>query len=393
MGSEALLIVVIVTALAFDFTNGFHDTANAMATSIASGALKPRTAVLISALLNFAGAFISIAVATTIAKDIVSSDTVTLEILFAALLGAILWNLVTWALGLPSSSSHAIIGGLIGATWIAQGSSAVDFEGVLSQVLIPAIIAPILAGGLALLATFWAYRLRQRTNEKRTDDGYRWGQIGSASLVSLAHGTNDAQKTMGVITLALIAHGSLDADNFSVPIWVKLAAATSIALGTYIGGWRIIRTLGHRLTGDIESPQGFSAESSTAATILASSYYGFPLSTTQVVSGAVVGSGIGKRLANVRWGVAGQIATAWLFTLPMAAGAAALVWGASDLLGGSTGSIVVAIAGAVLAGLIYWSVQRRDPITADNVNEVPGASAISPHREQGHEPTPTGATA
>jgi inorganic phosphate transporter, PiT family len=370
VGSEALLIVVVVTALAFDFTNGFHDTANAMATTIATGALRPRVAVGLSASLNFVGAFISIAVATTIAKNIVDSSTITLEILFAALLGAILWNMVTWALGLPSSSSHAIIGGLIGATLVAQGSNSIDFHGVVSQVLIPAIIAPILAGGLALIATYFAYKLRQRTDAERTDAGYKLGQIGSASLVSLAHGTNDAQKTMGVITLALIAHGSLDANNFTVPVWVKLSAASSIALGTYIGGWRIIRTLGHKLTGEIETPQGFSAESSTAATILASSYYGFPLSTTQVVSGAVVGSGLGRRLAQVRWSVAGRIATAWVFTLPSAAFAAALAWLGSDVLGGSTGSVVIAAIGAVIGGGIYWYVQTRDPITADNVNDV-----------------------
>jgi PiT family inorganic phosphate transporter len=388
MGSEALLIVVIATALIFDFTNGFHDTANAMATSIATGALPPRAAVALSAVLNFAGAFISIAVATTIAKDIISSSEITLEILFAALLGAILWNLVTWALGLPSSSSHAIIGGLVGAAWVAKGADAVDFGGVLSQVLIPAIIAPILAGGLALLATFVAYRLRARTDPERTDAGYKLGQIGSASLVSLAHGTNDAQKTMGVITLALIAHGTLDPNNFTVPLWVKLAAASSIALGTYIGGWRIIRTLGHRVAGDIESPQGFSAESSTAATILASSYYGFPLSTTQVVSGSVVGSGLGKRLAQVRWGVAGQIAMAWLFTLPMAAGVAALAWAASDALGGATGSVVTAAVGAVIAGFIYWTVQSRNPITASNVNDAPGDAAIAPPRRRVSRPSP-----
>jgi PiT family inorganic phosphate transporter len=378
VGSEALLIVVVITALAFDFTNGFHDTANAMATTIATGALRPRVAVALSALLNFVGAFISIAVATTIAKDIVSSSQITLEILFAALLGAILWNLVTWAMGLPSSSSHAIIGGLVGATWVAEGSGAVDFTGVFSQVLIPALIAPLLAGGLALIATFVAYRLRAATNEERTDAGYKLGQIGSASLVSLAHGTNDAQKTMGVITLALIAHGSLDADNFSVPVWVKLAAASSIALGTYIGGWRIIRTLGHRLTGDIESPQGFSAESSTAATILASSYYGFPLSTTQVVSGSVVGSGLGKRLAQVRWGVAGQIAIAWLFTLPMAGAVGALAFKASALVGGTAGSVVIAFVGAAAAAALYVTVQRRSPVTADNVNDEPGTTRITP---------------
>jgi PiT family inorganic phosphate transporter len=264
----------------------------------------------------------------------------------------------------------------------------VDFGGVLSQILIPAIIAPILAGGLALLATFVAYRLRARTNGERTDAGYKLGQIGSASLVSLAHGTNDAQKTMGVITLALIAHGTLDPNNFTVPLWVKLAAASSIALGTYIGGWRIIRTLGHRVAGDIESPQGFSAESSTAATILASSYYGFPLSTTQVVSGSVVGSGLGKRLAQVRWGVAGQIAMAWLFTLPMAAAVAALAWAASDALGGATGSVVIAAVGAVIAGFIYWTVQSRNPITANNVNDRPGDAAIAPPRRRDSRPSP-----
>src|SRR5262249_38746041 len=366
MGSEALLIVVIVTALAFDFTNGFHDTANAMATTIATGALKPRVAVGLSAALNFAGAFISIAVATTIAKHIVDSSTITLEILFAALLGAIIWNLVTWALGLPSSSSHAVIGGLIGATLAAQGSGGIDLHRVVSEVVIPAIIAPFLAGGLALIATFFAYRLRQRTDPERTDAGYKLGQIGSASLVSLAHGTNDAQKTMGVITLALIAHGSLDANNFTVPVWVKLAAASSIALGTYVGGWRITATLGLKPGGDIETPQGFSAESSTAGTILASSYYGFPLSTTQVVSGSVVGSGLGRRLAQVRWGVAGQIATAWLFTLPSAAVAAAFAWVLSNALGGSAGSVVVAVAAGILAVVFCRAVQRRDPITADN---------------------------
>jgi inorganic phosphate transporter, PiT family len=369
MGSEALLIVVVSTALVFDFTNGFHDTANAMATSIASRALPPRVAVALSAVLNFAGAFISIAVATTIAEDIVSSDTITLEILFAALIGAILWNLTTWALGLPSSSSHALIGGLVGAALVAQGGSAVEVDGVLSQVVIPALIAPLLAGGLALVATFMAYRIKQATGDpEKADAGYRLGQIGSASLVSLAHGTNDAQKTMGVITLALIAHGTLNADDYTVPLWVKLAAASAIALGTYAGGWRIIKTLGHRLTGNIESPQGFSAESSSAATILASSYYGFPLSTTQVTSGAVVGSGIGKRLAEVRWGVAGQIAVAWGLTLPAAGATGAVAWLASDAIGTNAGSVVIGLVGLCLAGLLYAIVQRRDPVTASNVN-------------------------
>ncbi len=281
MESDLLLVAVVATALAFDFTNGFHDTANAMATSIATRALRPRQAVALSAILNFAGAFISIKVATTIAEDIVDSQLITLEVLFAGLLGAVLWNLVTWALSLPSSSSHALIGGLVGAALVAKGGDAVKSDGLFSEVIIPALMAPLLAGAVALLATFVAYRMRQRMSRERADGGFRFGQIGSASLVSLAHGTNDAQKTMGIIVLALVAHGSLD-EGSGIPLWVKLTAATSIALGTYIGGWRIIRTLGRKVTGDVEPPQGFAAESTAGGVILASSYYGFPLSTTQV---------------------------------------------------------------------------------------------------------------
>jgi inorganic phosphate transporter, PiT family len=367
MESDLLLVVVIVTALAFDFTNGFHDTANAMATSIATRALKPRVAVGLSAVLNFAGAFISIAVATTIAEDIVAQDLLSLEVLFAGLLGAIMWNLLTWALGLPSSSSHALIGGIVGAAWVAGGSDAVQGDGVLSEVVIPALMAPVAAGAIALLATFIAYRLRRRLDRDRADRGYRLGQIGSASLVSLAHGTNDAQKTMGVIVLALVIHGSIDADNVTVPLWVKFAAATAIALGTYMGGWRIIRTLGHRLTGDVESPQGFSAESSAGAVILASSYYGFPLSTTQITSGAVMGSGVGKRLAEVRWGLAGRMVTAWLITLPAAGLVAAGAFELSDAIGGGWGALLVGLVGGALAALLFFTAQRRDPVTAETV--------------------------
>ncbi len=367
MESDLLLVAVIVTALAFDFTNGFHDTANAMATSIATKALPPRTAVGLSAVLNFAGAFISIAVATTIAEDIVAQDLLTLEVLFAGLLGAIMWNLLTWALGLPSSSSHALIGGIVGAAWVAGGSDAVKGDGVLSEVVIPALMAPLAAGGIALLATFTAYRLRRRIDPERADRGYKLGQIGSASLVSLAHGTNDAQKTMGVIVLALVIHGSIDANNVTVPLWVKVAAATAIALGTYMGGWRIIRTLGHKLTGDVETPQGFSAESSAGAVILASSYYGFPLSTTQITSGAVMGSGVGKRLAEVRWGLAGRMVTAWLITLPAAGLVAAGAFELSDSIGGGGGALVVGVCGAALAATLFFVTQRRDPVTADTV--------------------------
>ena len=321
MESDLLLVVVIVTALAFDFDR----------VERRSRRTRARTPML------------------------------------RGLLGAIMWNLLTWALSLPSSSSHALIGGIVGAAWVAGGSDAVQGDGVLSEVIIPAIMAPIAAGGIALLATFMAYRIRRRLDRDRTDRGYKLGQIGSASLVSLAHGTNDAQKTMGVIVLALIIHGSIDADNVTIPLWVKVAAATSIALGTYMGGWRIIRTLGHKLTGDVEPPQGFSAESSAGAVILASSYYGFPLSTTQITSGAVMGSGLGKRLAEVRWGLAGRILTAWLVTLPAAGLVAAGAFELSDAIGGAWGPLVVGASGAALAASLFFLTQRRDPVTAETV--------------------------
>jgi inorganic phosphate transporter, PiT family len=367
MESDLLLVVVIATALAFDFTNGFHDTANAMATSIATRALAPRKAVALSAVLNFAGAFISIAVATTIAEDIVDSRLITLEVLFAGLLGAILWNLVTWAAGLPSSSSHALIGGVVGAALVAKGGDAVKSDGLFSEVIIPAVVAPLIAGVVGLLATFVAYRLRARVSRERADGGFRFGQLGSASLVSLAHGTNDAQKTMGIIVLALVAHGSMQSGTGSVPLWVKLAAASAIALGTYIGGWRIIRTLGKKVTGEVEPPQGFAAESSAGGAILASSYYGFPLSTTHVTSGAVIGSGIGKRLAEVRWGLAGRMVAAWLVTLPAAGGVAALAFVVSDAIGAGTGALLVGLVAAGCAGVLFVLIQRRDPVTAETV--------------------------
>ena len=269
MGSELLLIMVVVVALAFDFTNGFHDTANAMATSIATGALKPRVAVAISAVGNLAGAFISIKVAATIATGIVDTKALTLTLVFAALIGAIAWNLITWALSLPSSSSHALIGGVIGATLAGIGSGAVKGHAIITKVLVPALFSPLIAGLVAIAGTFAAYKLVAALRAGEARRGYRLGQIGSASLVSLAHGTNDAQKTMGVITLALIAHGDLSAHHFSVPMWVKLSCGLAIALGTYIGGWPIINTMGNRLT-EIESPQGFAAESAGASVILAS---------------------------------------------------------------------------------------------------------------------------
>jgi PiT family inorganic phosphate transporter len=374
MGSELVLILVIVAAVAFDFTNGFHDTANAMATSIATGALKPRVAVMISAVLNFTGAFISISVAATIAKGIVDPKVLAgnagLELVLAALLGAMTWNLITWYFTIPSSSSHALIGGVIGATIVAASSGAVNWHNLVQSVLVPAILSPVIAGGVAIIGTFGAYKLIRWLGERQAITDHRFGQIGSASLVSLAHGTNDAQKTMGVISLALIAHGDISATHFSVPLWVKLICATAIAAGTATGGRRIINTMGNRIT-NVESPQGFAAESASASVILASSYFGCPLSTTQVVSGGVLGAGLGKKLASVRWGVIGQMATAWLFTVPAAALLAGVAWEISDLFGGNgnAGSVVIAILSAAGAfGL--WTLAQRNKITASDLDRT-----------------------
>jgi inorganic phosphate transporter, PiT family len=386
--TDGLFYLVIGTALAFDFTNGFHDTANAMATTIATRALPPRVAVTVAALLNFAGAFLSLKVATTIAKGIVSSSDTTLNIVFAALIGAIAWNLITWYFGIPSSSSHALIGGLVGATWAAGGSSAVHWHGLVAKVIIPAFIAPFLAAAVAIVGTFLAYRLVARVRDRTSTRGYRLGQIGSSSLVSLAHGTNDAQKTMGIITLALVAHGNLSS-NASTPDWVIISAATSIAIGTWVGGWRVIRTMGRRIT-DIEPPQGFSAGSSAATVILASSYFGYPLSTTQVVGGSVVGSGIGKRLAAVRWGVARRIVLAWLITLPAAALGGAAVQRINDAFGNST-AIAVAVAVAALAGgLGLWRLSRRTRVDWNNVNDPVTDEELDlvPHPTEKAEPQP-----
>ncbi|MET8450887.1 inorganic phosphate transporter [Streptomyces sp. NPDC005209] len=361
-----LLIMVILTALAFDFTNGFHDTANSMATSIATGALRPRVAVVVAGVLNLAGAFLSTEVARTISGGIVNDAKVSLVMIFAGLVGALLWNLLTWLAGLPSSSSHALFGGLIGAVWVGAGSSAVQFGAIIEKIVIPAILSPIVACFVSLLATYFAYVITRRTAPGQARTGFRRGQIGSASLVALAHGTNDAQKTMGVITLALISAGLLP-HNAGPPWWVVLSAGLVIALGTYTGGWRIIRTMGKGLT-DIEAPQGFAAETSATTVILASSHMGFPLSTTQVCTGSILGAGLGRKLAKVRWGVAGRIALSWLLTLP----AAAAVGGAAAWIAdrGTAGvALVAAAAAAAAAG--FWALSRRRPVTPDNVNELP----------------------
>jgi inorganic phosphate transporter, PiT family len=367
-GQDIVLVLVVATALAFDFTNGFHDTANAMATSIATRALRPKVAVGLAAVLNFVGAFISLKVAATIAEGIVKADAVTPIIIFAGLLGGIFWNLLTWRLGLPSSSSHALIGGVVGAVLVAAGPDAVLGEGLVSDVLVPAVVAPVLAGAVAFAATFLVYRATRRSRPEPVRKRFRAGQVASASLVALSHGTNDAQKTMGVIVLALVANGSLPAQDPGVPAWVVVAAASAIALGTYVGGWRIIQTLGSRVT-EIQTPQGFSAETSAATVILAASNAGFPLSTTHVTSGSVLGSGVGRRAANVRWGVAGQMATAWLLTLPAAAAMAALFYLLTEAFGaGAAAAIAVGALAALAAGALYAQTQRgAGRVTAGDV--------------------------
>ncbi|MGW2932045.1 anion permease [Streptomyces sp. NPDC001156] len=360
-----LVAAVIVTALAFDFTNGFHDTANAMATSIATGALKPRTAVLISGVLNIVGAFLSTEVAKTISGGIVDDTLVTPGMIFAGLVGAILWNLLTWLVGLPSSSSHALFGGLIGAVWVGAGSNGVHFDKVVEKVLVPAFASPVVAGLAALLATYLAYKITARGRKESVTKGFRLGQIASASLVSLAHGTNDAQKTMGVITLTLISAGALGHDA-GPPVWVIATAGLAIGLGTYLGGWRIIRTMGKGLT-DIQSPQGFAAEAASTTVILTSAHLGFALSTTQVCSGGILGAGLGRRLAEVRWGTAGRMVIAWLITLP----SAALVGGVSAAVvkhGGNAGTVVIALVAAAVAAFIVVA-SRRNPVHAHNVND------------------------
>jgi inorganic phosphate transporter, PiT family len=285
MDASLIVVVVVVTALAFDFTNGFHDTANAMATSIATGAFGPRMAVAIAAGLNLVGAFLSVQVANTISGGLVEETLITPVVVFAGLIGAILWNLLTWYLGLPSSSSHALFGGLIGATWVAGGVAAINFTAVLNKIILPAVLSPVVAALIAVTATYLAYRVTARADRDRVGRGFRAGQRLSASMLALAHGTNDAQKTMGVITLTLITAGLL-APGAPPPFWVVLAAGLAIGLGTYMGGWRIIRTLGTRVS-DLHPTQGFSAETTSTAVILSSTHLGLPLSTTQVCTGSI----------------------------------------------------------------------------------------------------------
>jgi PiT family inorganic phosphate transporter len=407
-----ILALVVVVALAFDFTNGFHDTGNAMAASIATGALSPKGAVTLAAILNLVGALLSVEVALTVSNAVVNiqdskglpkaelmanGGTVLLLIVFGGLIGGIIWNLFTWLLGLPSSSSHALLGGLVGGTIGALGFAGVKWagdgaklDGVIGKVILPSLLSPVIAMIVAATATRLIFIITQKVEDKFRERRFRWGQVGAASLVSLAHGTNDAQKTMGVITLALVATRTVDPQNVYVPLWVKLSAATAIALGTYLGGWRIIHTMGKGLV-DISSPQGLAADSSSATVILASSQLGFALSTTHVATGSIMGVGIGKKGATVRWSVAGRMVAAWAITFPAAAAMGAVMYWIAAGLGGLVGPFVVF---AILCGLSFymWKRSRHNVIDHRNVNDdwhdgskpevaVAAHDIIDPHHE------------
>src|SRR3954463_624789 len=352
---DVVLWIVVGTALAFDFTNGFHDTANAVATSISTRAMPPKVAVGLAATLNFVGAFLSLQVAATIATGIVQADVITPSIVFAGLIGAIAWNLATWYVGLPASSSHALIGGVVGSAFVAEGPEAVQGAGIVEKVIVPALVAPVLALGVTALAISLAYRIVGRRHPGPVTRGFRLGQIVTGGLFSLSHGTNDAQKTMGIVFLALVANGNLS-PSADVPTWVVLSAATAIALGTYVGGWRIIKTMGSRII-KMDPAQGFAAQGGGAAVILTASHPGFPLSTTQVISGAIMGAGAAKRVSAVRWGVAGNIVVAWALTLPASAAVGALTYGVVSIFGdGAAGPVVVSVA--LLLALVVVLARR-----------------------------------
>ena len=418
-----ILALVVVVALAFDFTNGFHDTGNAMAASIATGALSPKGAVTLAGILNFVGAVLSVEVALTVSNAVVNiqdskglpkaelmanGGTMLLLIVFGGLVGGIIWNLFTWLLGLPSSSSHALLGGLVGGTIGALGFAGVKWagdgsklDGVIGKVLLPSLLSPVIAMIVAATATRLIFMITARVEDKFRERRFRWGQVGAASLVSLAHGTNDAQKTMGVITLALVAAGSVSSTAVYVPLWVKLSAALAIALGTYLGGWRIIRTMGKGLV-DISSPQGLAADASSATVILASSQLGFALSTTHVATGSIMGVGIGKKGATVRWSVAGRMVTAWAITFPAAALMGAIMYWVAAGLGGIQGPLVVFL---ILVGLSFymWKRSRHNVVDHSNVTDewhdgtkpevaVAAHDIIDPHHEL-DEPQPAGPAA
>jgi inorganic phosphate transporter, PiT family len=365
LSSDVILVIVVATAVAFDFTNGFHDTANVVATAISTRALPPRIAVGFASILNFVGAFVSLKVAATVGKGFVDIGAVSTTTVFAGLIGAIAWNLITWYYGLPSSSSHALIGGLIGAVAAAHGFHAVSGSGLLAKLIVPAIVAPVVAFLVAGLAIICVYRIVGRLRPGPVNRGFRLGQLASSGLLALSHGTNDAQKTMGVITLALVAHGDISSAHFHVPLWVVIVSATAIAFGTFTGGWRIIKTMGTRII-KMDTAQGFAAQGAGAAVILAASSVGYPLSTTHVISGGIMGAGAAKQVSAVRWGVAGNIVVAWVLTLPAAAAVGAVTYAISRLFGtGAAGPLVISIAVlAALAAVFVRRIQQTTPAPA-----------------------------
>ena len=346
---DATLVAVVAVALFFDFTNGFHDTANSIATTVSTRAMSPRAAVLMAAVLNVAGAFVSFEVAATIAKGIVDQEAITLSIVLAGLVGAITWNLITWFYGLPSSSSHALIGGMLGSAVVAAGWDVVKWGGLREKVLVPSLLAPFLGVAIAFVIIFAITWTVARRRPARVNWFFRRAQLLSGGFVAFTHGTNDAQKTMGIIALALVASGDLGADFERPPLWVIVAAALAMGAGTYAGGWRIIRTLGTRIA-KIDPPQGFAAQTACAGILWGTAHYGFPVSTTHTISGSVLGAGAIKGFSAVRWGVAGNILLAWVLTIPMAA----LVGGGMQLVTRVPGGdAIVVVLAALIAGTAF----------------------------------------
>lgn len=324
------LLVVVVLAVIFDYINGFHDSANAIATSVATRALRPRTAVLMAAAFNFIGAFAGTAVAKTIGAGLVDVNTTTEAVVAGALIGAIAWNLITWWFGIPSSSSHALIGGLLGATVIAAGFGALDSEGIVNKVLIPMFTSPLAGFLLGLVLMVLLARIFFKAPRRPMSRFFRKAQVFSAGYMAFAHGSNDAQKTMGIITLALFAAGVID--DIVVPTWVIIVAATAMSLGTAAGGWRIMKTMGQRVV-ELEPVHGFAAETTAATVLVATAALGMPVSTTHVISSAITGVGTTRGRRRVNWGIARTIVTAWIVTIPAAALMGAAAWLVLDTVG------------------------------------------------------------
>ena len=322
-GASLALVIVVALAVVFDYINGFHDTANAIATSVATRALRPLHAILMATTFNFVGVFAGTAVAKTIGAGLVVEATSTQTVIVAALLGAIAWNLFTWYLGLPSSSSHALIGGLLGSTIVAAGTGALKVDGIVAKVLVPMVTSPLVGftGAFVLmLILYWVFR---RARRKPMARAFRRLQVLSAAYMAFSHGSNDAQKTMGIITLALFAGHVIP--TVDVPPWVIVVAASALSLGTAVGGWRIMRTMGHRVV-ELEPVHGFAAETTAATVLLVTAHLGMPVSTTHVISSAIMGVGSARGPKGVRWGVARRILLAWIVTLPAAGSAAAIAW-------------------------------------------------------------------